>query len=61
MENQLQSQKKKYKTKYQPGEKKARSSITVDDELAQIIRAMKKDPGTDKAIRGYAKAYLGLV
>jgi hypothetical protein len=56
----VQTQTKKYKNEYQPKEKKSWVSINVDDELAEIIRAMKKDPGTDKAIRGYAKAYLGM-
>jgi hypothetical protein len=58
--NPVQTQTKKYKNEYQPKEKKSWVSINVDDELAEIIRSMKKDPGTDKAIRGYAKAYLGM-
>jgi len=36
-----------------------RIQITVDEDLAEIIKELKKDPGTDKAIRGYAKAFLG--
>ncbi len=60
MVNNLQNQTKKYKEAYQPSEKKKRVKITVDTELAEIIREMKKDPFTDKAIRGYAKAFLGL-
>ena len=56
----LQNQTKKYKDKYQPEKKKARVQITVDSELSEIIRAMKKDPFTDKAIRGYAKAFMGM-
>jgi len=36
-----------------------RIQITVDEDLAEIIREMKKDAFTDKAIRGYAKAFLG--
>lgn len=58
--NPLQIQTKKYKREYQPEKKKARVQITVDEELADIIRAMKKDGFTDKAIRGYAKAFLGM-
>ncbi len=50
---------KKYKDAYQPEKKKAKVQITVDEELADIIRVMKKDPLTDRAIRGYAKAFLG--
>jgi len=60
MDNSLQKQTKKYKEAYQPSEKKKRIQITVDAELAEIVREMKKDPFTDKAIRGYAKAFLGL-
>jgi len=56
----LKKQTKKYKDKYQP-EKKNRVQITVDEDLAQIIKEMKKDAFTDKAIRGYAKAFLGMV
>ncbi len=59
MANNLQNQTKNYKEAYQP-EKKKRIQITVDAELADIVREMKKDPFTDKAIRGYAKAFLGL-
>jgi len=55
----LQRQTKKYKEAYQPEKKKARVQITVDEDLAEIIREMKKDAFTDKAIRGYAKAFLG--
>lgn len=57
--NPLQNQTKKYENAYQPEKKKARVQITVDEDLAEIIRAMKKDPLTDRAIRGYAKAFLG--
>lgn len=59
MGNPLQKQTKKYDDAYQPEKKKARVQITVDEDLAEIIRAMKKDPLTDRAIRGYAKAFLG--
>lgn len=58
MASPLQRQTKKYKDAYQP-EKRKRIQITVDEDLADIIRAMKKDAFTDKAIRGYAKAFLG--
>lgn len=57
--NPLEIQTKKYRQEYQPKKKKARVQITVDEDLAEIIRAMKKDPLTDRAIRGYAKAFLG--
>lgn len=56
--NPLQKQTKKFKEAYQP-EKRKRIQITVDEDLAEIIREMKKDPFTDRAIRGYAKAFLG--
>lgn len=59
MDNPLQKQTKKYKEAYKP-EKKNRVHITVDEDLAEIIREMKKDAFTDKAIRGYAKAFLGM-
>ena len=59
MANHLQTQTKKYENSYQPEKKKARIQITVDEDLADIIREMKKDPLTDRAIRGYAKAFLG--
>lgn len=59
-ESSLQNQTKKYKREYQPEQKKGRVQITVDEDLANIIRAMKRDAFTDKAIRGYAKAFLGL-
>ena len=32
--------------------------VEVDDELYQIIQAMKRDPLANKAIRRYAKAFL---
>ncbi len=57
--NPLQNQTKKYNEAYQP-KKNATIHIRVDEELAEIIKEMKKDPFTDKAIRGYAKAFLGL-
>jgi len=57
--NPLKHQTKKYKEAYQPEKKKARVQITVDEDLAEIIKEMKKDAFTDKAIRGYAKAFLG--
>jgi len=59
MANPLQRQTKKYKEAYHPEKKKGRVQITVDEDLAEIIREMKKDPFTDRAIRGYAKAFLG--
>lgn len=59
MASPLQIQTKKYKREYQLGKKPVRVQITVDEDLADIIRAMKKDAFTDKAIRGYAKAFLG--
>lgn len=34
--------------------------INVDDELAYIIDQMNKDLTTNKAIRNYAKAYIGV-
>lgn len=55
----LQSKTKKYKQAYQPERKKVQVHINVDTELADIIREMKKDPLTDSAIRGYARAFLG--
>lgn len=60
MENQLNKQTRKYKDIYQPKRRKSAVHITVDEELAEIIKEMKKDPDTDKAIRGYAKAFLGM-
>lgn len=60
MEDPLQIQTKKYKETYQPKKKNATVPIRVDEELAEIIRAMKKDEFTNRAIRGYAKAFLGL-
>jgi len=33
--------------------------VDVDSELARIIEAMSKDPMTNKAIRNYAKAFIG--
>ena len=60
MDNPLQQQTKKYKEAYRPKKKNATVHIRVDEDLAEIIQAMKKDPVTDKAIRGYAKAFLGL-
>lgn len=61
VKNPLQKQTKNYKDTYQP-EKKHRADvhINVDAEMAQIVREMKKDPTVDKAIRGYARAFLGL-
>jgi len=60
METNPLKQTRKYKESYQPKPKKEWVSINVDPELATIIRAMKTDAGTDKAIRAYAKAFLGL-
>jgi len=60
MVNPLQKQTKKYKAAYEPKRRKSAVHITVDEELAGIIKEMKKDPDTDKAIRGYAKAFLGM-
>ena len=34
-------------------------TIDVDPELAHIIAEMRKDTMTDKAIRNYAKAFIG--
>jgi len=34
-------------------------TVEVDPELARIIEAMRKDPMTDKAIRNYARAFIG--
>jgi hypothetical protein len=60
IETPLQSQTKKYKEAYQSLEKrKVQVHINVDSELADIIREMKKDSFTDRAIRGYARAFLG--
>lgn len=60
MASPLKNQTKKYKEAYQPEKKKGRVQITVDEDLAQIIKEMKRDAFTDKAIRGYAKAFLGM-
>lgn len=57
--NHLQSQTNKYKEGYEVRDKK-KVQITVDVELAEIIRKMRKDKVTDRAIRGYARAFLGL-
>ncbi len=42
-----------------PEKRKVQVHTNVDAELADIIREMKKDPLTDSAIRGYARAFLG--
>jgi len=34
-------------------------TVEVDPELAHIIEAMRKNAMTDKAIRNYAKAFIG--
>lgn len=34
-------------------------NVEVDAELARIIEEMKKDSMTNKAIRNYAKAFIG--
>ena len=34
-------------------------TVDVDPELAHIIEEMRKDPMTDKAIRNYARAFIG--
>lgn len=34
-------------------------TIDVDPELARIIEEMRKDAMTDKAIRNYARAFIG--
>jgi hypothetical protein len=34
-------------------------TVDVDPELANIIEEMRKDPMTDKAIRNYARAFIG--
>lgn len=34
-------------------------SVEVDPELAHIIEEMRKDAMTDKAIRNYARAFIG--
>jgi len=34
-------------------------TVDVDPELARIIEAMRKDAITDKAIRNYARAFIG--
>ena len=34
-------------------------NVEVDPELARIIEAMRKDAMTDKAIRNYARAFIG--
>lgn len=34
-------------------------NVEVDRELARIIEEMRKDAMTDKAIRNYAKAFIG--
>jgi len=34
-------------------------TVDVDPELAHIIEEMKKDSMTNKAIRNYAKAFIG--
>ena len=36
-------------------------SVEVDPELARIIEEMRKDAMTDKAIRNYARAFIGYV
>ncbi len=36
-------------------------NIEVDPELARIIEEMKKDAMTNKAIRNYARAFIGYV
>jgi hypothetical protein len=59
MPSPLQNQTKKYKQEYKPGAKHANVHINVDAELADIIRELKKDQITDRAIRGYARAFLG--
>lgn len=34
-------------------------TVDVDPELARIIEAMRTDVMTDKAIRNYARAFIG--
>lgn len=34
-------------------------TVDVDPELARIIETMKSDTMTDRAIRNYAKAFIG--
>lgn len=33
--------------------------VDVDPEIAHIIREMKRDDMTDRAIRNYARAFIG--
>lgn len=59
MNSPLQKQTKKYKEAYKPEEVRVRIRITVDEELASIVKQMKADSCVNKAIRAYAKAFLG--